>query len=108
MHRPGSDQVDLVLHKPVTGSSLTNAVARLIHEKREHVEPLRVGQRRLRLPGVHILLVDDSDINLEVATRLLQREGAEVITAIDGSGPWPAWQIRHGASIWCSWTCRCR
>ncbi|MGU5717752.1 response regulator, partial [Aeromonas taiwanensis] len=30
------------------------------------------------------LLVDDSDINLEVATRLLQREGAEVITAIDG------------------------
>ena len=76
MHRPGSDQVDLVLHKPVTGSSLYNAVARLIHEKREHVEPLESGQRRLRLPGVHILLVDDSDINLEVATRLLQREGA--------------------------------
>ncbi|WP_439836219.1 response regulator [Aeromonas caviae] len=84
MHRPGSDQVDLVLHKPVTGSSLYNAVARLIHEKREHVEPLESGQRRLRLPGVHILLVDDSDINLEVATRLLQREGAEVMTAIDG------------------------
>ncbi|MDX7821201.1 response regulator [Aeromonas caviae] len=84
MHRPGSDQVDLVLHKPVTGSSLYNAVARLIHEKREHVEPLESGQRRLRLPGVHILLVDDSDINLEVATRLLHREGAEVITAIDG------------------------
>ncbi len=84
MHRPGSEQVDLVLHKPVTGSSLYNAVARLIHEKREHVEPLESGQRRLRLPGVHILLVDDSDINLEVATRLLQREGAEVITAIDG------------------------
>nr|WP_274449950.1 hybrid sensor histidine kinase/response regulator [Aeromonas caviae] len=52
MHRPGSDQVDLVLHKPVTGSSLYNAVARLIHEKREHVEPLESGQRRLRLlPG---------------------------------------------------------
>ena len=84
MHRPGSEQVDLVLHKPVTGSSLYNAVARLIHEKRDHVEPLESGQRRLRLPGVHVLLVDDSDINLEVATRLLQREGAEVITAIDG------------------------
>jgi len=84
MRRPGSDQVDLVLHKPVTGSSLYNAVARLIHEKREQVAPLESGQRRLRLPGVHVLLVDDSDINLEVATRLLQREGAEVITAIDG------------------------
>ncbi|MNO61737.1 Signal transduction histidine-protein kinase BarA [compost metagenome] len=84
MRRPGSEQVDLVLHKPVTGSSLYNAVARLIHEKREHVEPLESGQRRLRLPDVHVLLVDDSDINLEVATRLLQREGAEVITAIDG------------------------
>ncbi|MFQ2201061.1 response regulator [Aeromonas hydrophila] len=81
MRRPGSEQVDLVLHKPVTGSSLYNAVARLIHEKREHVDLLESGQR---LPGVHILLVDDSDINLEVATRLLQREGAEVITAIDG------------------------
>lgn len=45
MHRPGSDQVDLVLHKPVTGSSLYNAVARLIHEKREHVEPLESGHR---------------------------------------------------------------
>ena len=75
MRRPGSEQVDLVLHKPVTGSSLYNAVARLIHEKREHVDLLESGQRRLRLPGVHILLVDDSDINLEVATRLLQREG---------------------------------
>ncbi|MDT9150872.1 hypothetical protein RSW37_24365, partial [Escherichia coli] len=69
MRRPGSEQVDLVLHKPVTGSSLYNAVARLIHEKREHVDLLESGQRRLRLPGVHILLVDDSDINLEVATR---------------------------------------
>ena len=84
MHRPGSEQVDLVLHKPVTGSSLYNAVARLIHEKRDHVKPLESGQRRLGLPGVRVLLVDDSHIIPEVATRLLQREGAEVITAIDG------------------------
>ena len=60
--------------------------------------PLESGQRRLRLPGVHVLLVDDSDINLEVATRLLQREGAEVITAIRA-----AWAgLRRAAEVFTS------
>ena len=41
----------------------------------------------------------------EVATRLLQREGAEVITAIDGERALadPARRIDR-----CSWMCRCR
>ena len=60
MHRPAPDQVDLVLHKPVTGSSLYNAVARLIHEKREHVEPWRVGSAVCACRA-YILLVDDSE-----------------------------------------------
>ncbi|MGE5452123.1 MAG: PAS domain S-box protein [Acidobacteriota bacterium] len=36
------------------------------------------------LDGVRILVVDDSDINLEVAQRLLRSEGAEVHIARDG------------------------
>ena len=106
MHRPGSDQVDLVLHKPVTGSSLYNAVARLIHEARA-CGIAEVASAVCACRAMHVLLVDDSDISLEVATRLLQQEG-QVITAIDGEQAWPAWQIRPSASIWCSWMCRCR
>ena len=37
-----------------------------------------------RLRGLRILVVDDSDVNLEVARRILQREGAHVALAVDG------------------------
>jgi PAS domain S-box-containing protein len=36
------------------------------------------------LPGVRVLVVDDSPINLDVARRLLQAEGAEVHSCING------------------------
>ena len=36
------------------------------------------------LPGVRVLLVDDSDINLEVTRRILEGEGARVRVASDG------------------------
>ena len=39
---------------------------------------------RYALPGVRILLVDDSDINLEVTRRILEGEGARVRVASDG------------------------
>ncbi len=38
-----------------------------------------------RLSGVRVLLVDDSDINLQVAGRLLELEGAEIQLARDGA-----------------------
>ncbi|MDO2947683.1 hybrid sensor histidine kinase/response regulator [Aeromonas simiae] len=82
--QPGADGIDMVLHKPVTGSSLYNAVARLLHDKREHQPAAAPGAVLQRLPEVRVLLVDDSDINLEVATRLLEREGALVQCAING------------------------
>ncbi len=36
------------------------------------------------LPGVRVLLVDDSDINLDIGQRLLEREGAVVRVCTDG------------------------
>jgi len=42
------------------------------------------GELLERLPGVHLLVVDDSDINLDVARRLLQAEGATVTTCTNG------------------------
>lgn len=38
-----------------------------------------------RLTGVRVLLADDSDINREIGQRLLELEGAKVITARDGA-----------------------
>jgi PAS domain S-box-containing protein len=43
-----------------------------------------LGPRGRRLAGVRVLLTDDSDINLEVGRRILEREGAEVCLAHDG------------------------
>jgi CheY-like chemotaxis protein/HPt (histidine-containing phosphotransfer) domain-containing protein len=37
-----------------------------------------------RLPGLRVLVVDDSEINREVAQRILEGEGAEVALATDG------------------------
>ena len=39
----------------------------------------------MRLAGLSILVVDDSDINREVAHQILENEGASVLLAIDGS-----------------------
>lgn len=36
------------------------------------------------LPGVHVLVVDDSAINREVAKRILELQGAQVSVAVDG------------------------
>ena len=40
----------------------------------------------LRLSGLHVLIVDDSDINLEVAARVLEHEGARVTTCTSAGG----------------------
>jgi PAS domain S-box-containing protein len=52
--------------------------AQLAHSTQAHPE----GPR---LQGVRVLLVDDSDINLQVAGRLLELEGAQVQPARDGA-----------------------
>ncbi|MGD0959379.1 MAG: PAS domain S-box protein [Methylomonas sp.] len=79
---------DGLVTKPVTPSSLYDAV---IHaQSRRYPEPGLVSEARQekptaqRIPGVRVLVVDDSDINREVAQRILIREGARVETAEDG------------------------
>ncbi|MGM9515576.1 CHASE domain-containing protein [Roseateles sp. DB2] len=80
---PG-ELVDAVLTKPVTASSLYDAVlaAQGHRGQIEHTEDGDPGLARLQ--GVRVLVVDDSDINREVAARMLQREGADVSQAEDG------------------------
>ncbi|WP_445366818.1 response regulator [Methylomonas sp. BW4-1] len=75
--------VDALLTKPVTASALYNTVARALRV-RQGGEPLRPKHAQQRLAGLRILVVDDSDINREVAQRILEGEGAHVELAHHG------------------------
>jgi PAS domain S-box-containing protein len=78
-----------VLTKPVTGSSLFNAVNHAVATREGSHERLlrstRMDPSGARwLADLDILVVDDSDINQEVARHILERQGARVRTAANG------------------------
>jgi len=81
----GSDLIDGVLNKPVTSSSLYNSVAQAMRRRGHATTSDRLQAEMVqRLAGVRALVVDDSDINREVAMRILQSEGAVVEFAENG------------------------
>ncbi|WP_291323341.1 PAS domain S-box protein [Desulfonatronospira sp.] len=71
------------LSKPVTASSLFDA---MIRADRESIQP-RTGYifKAPSFKGKTILLVEDNEINLEVAFNFLEKTGASVVTAEDGA-----------------------
>jgi CheY-like chemotaxis protein/HPt (histidine-containing phosphotransfer) domain-containing protein/two-component sensor histidine kinase len=80
---------DVLLVQPLTSSALFNAVNAAVSKEPDSLE--RVLQSTnfdelsaQWLSGVRVLVVDDSDINLEVAQRILERQGATVSTCSDG------------------------
>ena len=78
-----------MLSKPVGASELFNAVNDGVVQRTGNVgkvlQSTRIGALQAHwLSGARVLVVDDSDINREVARRLLEREGAEVQTADNG------------------------
>jgi CheY-like chemotaxis protein len=81
---------DSVLLKQVSSSELFNAVNAAVIKRGGRsdlvLEASLVDRAPVAwLPGVHVLLVDDSDINLEVAGAILRRQGAVVSTANNGA-----------------------
>jgi signal transduction histidine kinase/HPt (histidine-containing phosphotransfer) domain-containing protein len=81
---------DRVLRQPVSSSDLFNAVndclARSQGSTQRVLQSTRVeAGHTLWLAAVQVLLVDDSEINLEVARRLLEGRGAHVRTCSSGS-----------------------
>lgn len=57
------------------------------YEAADTDDPMRypAGQKHSRLKGMQILVVDDSELNLEVASKILELEGAKVHLAMNGS-----------------------
>jgi PAS domain S-box-containing protein len=80
----GAEATDAIICKPITSSGLYNAVL----EARRHRGELRAEVSRAtavrRLQDLRVLVVDDSEINRDVARSILAGEGAVVASAEDG------------------------
>jgi PAS domain S-box-containing protein len=79
------DRVDAILSKPVTPSVLYNTIADICI-KREQLEVVDFASAstQKRIANIRLLVVDDSEINREVAQRILEAEGGIVSCVADG------------------------
>jgi PAS domain S-box-containing protein len=89
-HEPLKRTTDVLLVRPVASSTLFNAVNAAVSRRQGGHE--RIFQsinfdllHAQWLAGVRVLVVDDSDINLEVARGILEKQGATVTTCTDGA-----------------------
>ena len=82
-NHPDSAEVDGILSKPVTGSSLYNAVVEATR-RREEASPQVVPTRVRRLVGMRVLVVDDYEANRDLLRSIFVDEGAEVELAENG------------------------
>jgi two-component system, chemotaxis family, CheB/CheR fusion protein len=99
--QPGIAAIDAILDKPVTPSSLYNVMASLHGASRRYTNTnrlLSVGRRSRQLAGLRVLVVDDSEINQEVASGILVGHGAEVSVADDGEAAL-AWLDAHPDAV---------
>jgi PAS domain S-box-containing protein len=80
---PDARAVDAIISKPVTGSALYDTVLE-IRRQRGELDVHQKTDDEQRLAGLRILVVDDSEVNRDVAERILSNEGAEIFLAEDG------------------------
>ncbi|MDX1668530.1 MAG: response regulator, partial [Limnobacter sp.] len=78
------------LNKPVSSSGLFNAVNDCLAATKESTTVNRQNDDSLpathsrKLEGLNLFLVDDSDLNLEIARTILTMDGANVVCATNG------------------------
>jgi PAS domain S-box-containing protein len=91
---------DVLLTRPLSSSALFNAVNAIVSKQPDSLD--RVLQctnfdelHAQWLAGVRLLVVDDSDINLEVAQRILENQGATVKTCSDGLAALEYVRVHH-------------
>ena len=76
--------IDAVLHKPVSPSMLHDAVVNVLVPGTPMMRPRTLEVQVQFAPGKRVLLVEDNEINREVARELLTLAGLEVIEAHTG------------------------
>jgi len=84
--QPGVELVDAILHKPFTPKGLYNVAMQAQRRRAAAVGVLPILPQGPKegLLGVRILIVDDSEINLDVARRILASQRALVFLAVNG------------------------
>ena len=70
--------------KPIMKSKLFHLMKKFATNKKEEEEVTIVPSIITSFPGKRILVVEDNDLNREIAYELLQETGAEIETACDG------------------------
>jgi DNA-binding response OmpR family regulator len=113
-HEQLMQTADILLVRPLTSSTLSNAVNAAVSKRPEILE--RVLQstnfdelHAQWLTGVRVLVVDDSDVNLEVAQSAFWK--SRVPSSRPALTVWRPWKkcvtiTRNSTSY--LWTCRCR
>ena len=86
---PHAAQADAVLPKPLTASALINTVLavrarRALNHPKGDADSTSEVNAQPRLVGLRLLVVDDVEMNREVAMEILRGEGAVVDFAVDG------------------------
>jgi two-component system, sensor histidine kinase and response regulator len=91
--------IDNVLMKPVNGSMLFDSVARLFGVSDGSREPATAGEGptvdMAAIRGAAVLLVEDNDLNQEVATELLR--GVGLVVDVAGNGKIAVEKVQAGA-----------
>jgi two-component system sensor histidine kinase/response regulator len=86
--RPKAEEMGIegFLLKPVTPSTLYDTLVELFGVAGHHADPSRVASSATSLDatGIRILLVEDNEVNQQVATELLESAGASVRIANHG------------------------
>jgi len=95
MNSPHAELLDAVITKPVTPSTLYNTIIHVRQRRTDERSTLNSMARGAgapagmagddRITGVRVLVVDDSEINREVAKRILEADGADVVAVGDGN-----------------------
>ena len=77
-------QLDGFLVKPVTKSMIVDTLVNVFAHVGEQAAPSAAGEQEVRLRGARILLVEDNEINQQIALELL--EGAGAVVKVAGNG----------------------
>ena len=77
-------EADVVLMKPITGSSLFDALHQALIAKQDGDLPMQHKPAGTELAGVHFLLVEDNHLNQAVARGILEHMGATLDVVGDG------------------------
>ena len=77
-----------ILTKPVTQSALYDSITKIFYKSKKSAKPAKdhsaIPEGFDKIKGAKILLVDDNDINRQIAKELLEIEGFVVDVAVNG------------------------